>query len=165
MEKHNRKHRIGDPKGGLPVRLEMAIPPNLQNPRFPRNGQKKVTRTRKLYGSAQNFAAIIWCFHPQSWHFGFLDPFSIFLVLFLKNVSPNGGTLAPLGPPWGPMGAHGGPWGPMGPHGPPWGPTGAAASGGGAKSAVLGPLGKIFFRKSTPKNEKVSNNPKCQLWG
>ena len=87
----------------------------LENPRFPRNGQKKVTRTRKLYGSAQNFAAIIWCFHPQSWHFGFLDPFSFFLVLFLKNISPNGGTLAP----WGPMGA---PWGPMG---PPWGPMGS----------------------------------------
>ena len=51
------------------------------------------------------------------------------------------------------MGAHGGPWGPMGTHGAPWGPMGPH---GGPNGANVPPLGEIFFRKSTPKNEKVS---------
>ena len=40
--------------------------PKIQNFQNLRNCQKKVARTRKFDGSAQNFAAIIWCFHPQS---------------------------------------------------------------------------------------------------
>ena len=67
-----------------------------------------------------------------------------FLVLFLKNIFPNGGTLAPLGPPWAPMGPHGPPWGPMGPygapmgaHGVPWAPMAPHGAHGGL--GALGP--------------------------
>ena len=74
-----------------------------------------------------------------------------FLVLFLKKVFPNGGTLAqlgPMGPPWAPW-APWGPWGPWahGPHGPqgppggPWGPPGVPWGPPGVPWGPLGPLG------------------------
>ena len=69
-----------------------------------------------------------------------------FLVLFLKKVFPNWGTLAKMGP-WPP----GGPWGPLGPMGPmgsPWAPI----------EPMLPHWEKLF-------SEKVPKNPKCQLWG
>ena len=75
--------------------------------------------------------------------------FQFFLVLFLKNVFPNGRATAKLAPPrsggppwaphgvpWGPMGPHGSP---MGPHGVPWGPHGPPMGSHGAPWAYLGP--------------------------
>ena len=89
--------------------------------------------------------------------------FFVFFVLFLKNIFPNGGTLADLAPPpeaaaphgapwapWGPMGPHGPPWAPMGPHGALWGPMGPYGGPMGPPWGPMGSYGPILWLDPIP---------------